>query len=101
MICLGIEGTAHSFSAGLVDSKGTVLGLESSMYFPPKGIHPRKAADHHAKAAAKVINSALKEAGVNENDVGLVAFSQGPGLPPCLRTAAAAARAFRSETGYQ
>lgn len=93
MICLGIEGTAHSFSAGVVDSGGRVRAAESSVYLPPEGIHPRKAADHHAGNAGSVVRRALEKAGVKEKQLGLVAFSQGPGLPPCLRTAASAARA--------
>ena len=60
------------------------------------GIHPREAARHHAEVAGKVITEALKKAKISPNNVKVVAFSQGPGLGPCLRTGATAARALAS-----
>jgi len=42
---------------------------------------------------------ALEEAGISLGDVDLVAFSQGPGLGPCLRTVATAARALSAWLG--
>lgn len=41
-----------------------------------------------------VLEGALKEAGVEREDIELVAFSRGPGLPPCLRTGAVFARSM-------
>jgi len=38
------------------------------------------------------IDSALEEAGLNFKDIDLISFSQGPGMGPCLRTVATAAR---------
>jgi len=60
------------------------------------GIHPREAARHHAEVAGKVITNALQKAKIHPSDVKVVAFSQGPGLGPCLRTGATAARALAS-----
>lgn len=101
MLCLGIEGTAHTFGAGLASSEGKVLSNVLATYKPAEGqgIHPREAANHHAEQAAPTIERALREAGVQASEVGLVAFSQGPGLGPCLRTAATAARAFAASLG--
>jgi N6-L-threonylcarbamoyladenine synthase len=94
-ICLGIEGTAHTFGVGIVDDSAKVLANEQSMYVPKEGgIHPREAANHHTEIAGDVIRKALEKAGVSKGDIALVAFSQGPGLGPCLRTAATAARAL-------
>jgi N6-L-threonylcarbamoyladenine synthase len=65
------------------------------MLRPPEGgIHPREAANHHAKELPGLISQALDDAEIGHNELGLVAFSQGPGLGPCLRTAATAARAL-------
>ena len=95
MICLGIEGTAHTIGVGIVDSNCRIFSNRYKMIASQKGgIHPREAANHHAKHVADLINEAIKEARLSYEDVDLVAFSQGPGLGPCLRTAATAARAL-------
>jgi len=95
MLCLGIEGTAHTFGAGIADSSGKILANSSKTYFPEKGgIHPREAAQFHAANARSVLDEALKSANVVIDDIDLVSFSQGPGLGPVLRTAATAARAL-------
>jgi len=92
VIVLGIEGTAHTIGAGIVDGN-RVLSSETSTYLPAKGgIHPREAAIHHAEFVAPVIQKALDGAGITMRNVDLVAFSIGPGLGPCLRVAATAAR---------
>jgi N6-L-threonylcarbamoyladenine synthase/protein kinase Bud32 len=97
MLCLGIEGTAHTFGIGVVDSRGKVLANASRTYVPAKGgIHPREAAQFQAANARAVLDEALETARISLEDVDLVAFSAGPGLGPCLRTAATAARALAS-----
>jgi N6-L-threonylcarbamoyladenine synthase len=98
MLCLGIEGTAHSVGAAVVaDEKGwaKVISNVIEMYRPTDGgIHPREAANHHAERVVPVIQQAIKNAKVDPSELDLVAFSQGPGLGPCLRTVATAARAL-------
>lgn len=95
MICLGIEGTAHTYGVGIVDDKCKILANVWKMYSPEEGgIHPREAANHHTEHANSVIKQALSKAGLESKDIDLVAFSQGPGLGPCLRTAATTARAI-------
>lgn len=95
MLCLGIEGTAHTFGIGVVDSKGRILANCWKTYIPESGgIHPREAARFHAQNAGKVVDEAMKTAGVSPEDIDLIAFSQGPGLGPVLRTAATVARAM-------
>lgn len=95
MICLGFEGTAHTFGAGIVNSDGEVLANSAEVYEPEEGgIHPREAAQKHSKNARKVLDDALEEAKISPEDVDLISFSQGPGLGSCLRTVATAARAL-------
>ncbi len=95
MLCLGLEGTAHTLGVGLVTDGGEILANRGEMYRPARGgIHPRKAANHHADHLQALLQTALQDAGVGLEEVGLVAFSQGPGLGPCLRTVATAARAL-------
>ena len=98
MIALGIEGTAHTIGIGIVEKEGercNVLVNKSMMYRPEKGgIHPREAANHHAQNFPLLLQESLKEASIEREDIHLIAFSMGPGLGPCLRTAATAARAL-------
>lgn len=97
MITLGIEGTAHTLGVGVVDSEKVVLSNVIDMYRPPSGgLHPREAANHHSDVVASVITKAVEEAGITLKDVDLVSFSMGPGLGPCLRVAATAARSLSS-----
>ena len=100
MLCLGIEATAHTIGAGVVDDKCRVLSNEMATYVPPEGgIHPREAANHHAEKVLPVIEAAMAKAGKSLSDMDLISFSQGPGLGPCLRTGATAARALAVSLG--
>lgn len=95
--CLGIESTADDFGVGIATFKGDILSNVSSGYIPKEGgIHPREAARHHTETADKVLHQSLCEAGVKPKDLSLIAFSQGPGMGPCLRTGATVARALAS-----
>ncbi len=95
MLSLGIEGTAHTCGVGIVDDRARVLANAYDTVRPEKGgIHPREAANHHAELVAPLIAKALDIAGVDPRELDVVAFSQGPGLGPCLRTVATAARAL-------
>ncbi|AIZ56038.1 tRNA N6-adenosine threonylcarbamoyltransferase [Candidatus Methanoplasma termitum] len=97
MITLGIEGTAHTLGVGVVDSEKKVLSNVIDMYRPPEGgLHPREAANHHTEVVASTITKAVEEAKISLKDVDLVSFSMGPGLGPCLRVAATAARSLSS-----
>jgi universal protein Kae1 len=96
-IILGIESTADDFSAGIATTQGQILANIISAYMPTEGgIHPREAARHHAEVAGQIIHTALKKAKIPPKQIDAVAFSQGPGLGPCLRTGATAARAIAS-----
>ncbi|ADJ14283.1 bifunctional N(6)-L-threonylcarbamoyladenine synthase/serine/threonine protein kinase [Halalkalicoccus jeotgali] len=91
MRVLGIEGTAWAASAASFDSETDDVFIESDPYQPDSGgIHPREAAEHMSEAIPRVIERALSAA----DGVDAVAFSQGPGLGPCLRIVASAARAL-------
>ena len=86
---LGIEGTAWNLSAALFDRD--LLALASRPYSPAQGgIHPREAAQHHASVMKELLGEVL----INPQQITGIAFSQGPGLGPCLRTVATAARSL-------
>jgi universal protein Kae1 len=95
--CLGIESSADDFSVGISTFNGKILANTIDAYVPLEGgIHPREAARHHAEVASKVLDAAVEESGVEPQNLSVIAFSQGPGLGPCLRTGATVARALAS-----
>ena len=93
MISLGLEGTAHTLGVGIMDDK-RVLADRRAIYQPREGIHPREASRFIAEKMKETLNAALDDAGITRENVDLFTFSQGPGLGPCLRTVATAARAL-------
>ena len=81
---LGIESTAHTFGIAIVDN-GKVLSNVRDMYTTEKGgIVPLDSAKHHAAVADKLFSDALTKAGITEKEIKAIAFSQGPGIAPCL-----------------
>ena len=84
VIVLGVESTAHTFGIGIVKN-GKILANSRVAYTTEKGgIIPIESARHHEKESARVYNEALEKSGINEKDIEAIAFSQGPGLAPCL-----------------
>ena len=89
MLCLGIEGTAHTVGVGIVDESCHILANVSATVRPETGgIHPREAANHHAEKVVPLVEEAAAKAGVRLKEVDLVAFSRGPGLGPQARALA-------------
>ena len=83
MICLGLEGTSHTFGASIVASKKNILSDVRDMLVTKKGgIIPVEAAEHHKKVAKRIIEEAILKAGYPKID--LISFSRSPGLPPSL-----------------
>jgi len=98
-IILGIESTAHTLSIGSVNGEGEPTRSHSAFFRPEAGgIHPREAADHHATKAGSLVKQVL-DSGIEPSNVDAIAFSQGPGLGPCLRVGASVARALGSKWG--
>ncbi|MFB6309627.1 MAG: bifunctional N(6)-L-threonylcarbamoyladenine synthase/serine/threonine protein kinase [Salinirussus sp.] len=93
---LGIEGTAWAASAAVFDVPEDDVTIYTEAYEPDSGgIHPREAAEHMAECLPAIVEQALEGAG----DIDAVAFSRGPGLGPCLRIAATAARSVAQRRG--
>lgn len=53
---------------------------------------PSEVADHHHAHAVEAVKKALLVSGKKMNEIDVIAFSQGPGLGPCLRIGAVVAR---------
>ncbi|MFH0949159.1 MAG: KEOPS complex N(6)-L-threonylcarbamoyladenine synthase Kae1 [Candidatus Aenigmatarchaeota archaeon] len=87
MISLGIESTAHTFGIGIVNDK-SILANTKSVYVPEKkgsGIHPVEAMNHHNKVKEDVLEQALTNASLKLDNIDIISYAAGPGLPPCLR----------------
>jgi N6-L-threonylcarbamoyladenine synthase len=98
---LGIESTAHTFSVSVVTSDGRILSNAKSVYKPPdgSGIHPFEASQNHLSAASRILSEAVGTSGISLEEVDAVAYSMGPGLGPCLRVGAVAARTLATSLG--
>jgi N6-L-threonylcarbamoyladenine synthase len=93
---LGIESTAHTFSASVATEGEGILSDVKDVYLPPEGsgIHPTEAANHHAAVAGRVIREAIAVSGRHKGEIDAVAYAMGPGLGPCLRVGAVSARSL-------
>ena len=98
MLSLGIESTAHTFGIGICDDEKIISNARDA-YGPIKGgIHPIEAREHHESVKDAVLEKALDDAEISLNDIDIIAYSAGPGLPPCLAIGLAAAKAAASQT---
>ena len=95
-MCLGIESTAHTFGASLVDDRDRIVTNVNSTYRPPVGvgIHPRKASEHLASVADSIVKTALSTKDGSSIGPDVIAYAAGPGLGPCLRIGATVGRAL-------
>jgi N6-L-threonylcarbamoyladenine synthase/protein kinase Bud32 len=91
MRLVGLEGTAWAASAAVYDTDHGTVVVETEAYQPETGgIDPSEATEHMRAAIPEVIDRILD--GLDEDAIDAVAFSRGPGLGPCLRVVATAAR---------
>jgi N6-L-threonylcarbamoyladenine synthase len=90
MIVLGIESTAHTFGIGVaISDKKTekikiVANCKHSYTTQQGGIILIEAARHHVMVRKNILQEALKKSKINLHQIEAIAFSQGPGLAPCL-----------------
>jgi len=99
MICLGIESTAHTFGIGIITDKGKVLANASDSYKTESGgLIPNELGWHHDEVKEKVLKNALETAKIKLKDIGLVAFSQGPGIGSALHVGLRTAKEISSES---
>ncbi len=85
-IVLGIESTAHTFGISIVKD-GKILSNEKKSYTTPDGgggMIPIEVAKHHIEIRDSIYERVLEKAEIKEEEIDVIAFSQGPGLPPCL-----------------
>jgi N6-L-threonylcarbamoyladenine synthase len=83
-IILGIESTAHTFGVGIVKDEKILANVRDMYTTETGGIIPTESAKHHARLSHELYGKALEVAGIKEEEIDCIAFSQGPGLAPCL-----------------
>lgn len=90
MNVLGIEGTAWNLSVAVVDEEKVHVMVDDAYVPKEGGIHPREASQHHAEVMPRILKKIFDL--FPKEKIDAIAFSQGPGLGPCLRVTATAAR---------
>jgi len=83
-IIIGIESTAHTFGVGVVKNGKVLSNVKRTYTTEAGGIIPMEAAKHHREVKEEVYDEALENANISEGEIDAIAFSQGPGLAPCL-----------------
>ena len=82
---LGIESTAHTFGVAVLDLKGEIISNVKRTYTTKSGgMIPLDVKKHHEEIANEVFIESLIKAGIKEDDIYAIAFSNAPGLAPCL-----------------
>ncbi|MGV8172142.1 MAG: bifunctional N(6)-L-threonylcarbamoyladenine synthase/serine/threonine protein kinase [Candidatus Woesearchaeota archaeon] len=98
LLCLGIETTAHTLGASIVEynqDKFNVLSNIRDMYKTEKGgLVPVQLSEHHVECFDRVIKEALEKSNKKIEEIQLIAFSQGPGIGHALRIGSAVARSL-------
>ena len=83
-LILGIESTAHTFGVGVVKNGKIISNVKDTYTTEHGGIIPMEAAKHHKEKCEEIYQNAVKYSGIKEENIDGIAFSQGPGLAPCL-----------------
>lgn len=96
MIVLGIESTAHTFSASVIDGdkKKVLSNIIKGFTTISGGMIPSKVADHHVEVFDEAIKKAILESKKRFSDIELISFSQGPGIGHTLKIGSMAARSL-------
>jgi N6-L-threonylcarbamoyladenine synthase len=101
-LILAIETSCDDTCAAVVTGAGDVLAsVVSSQGVHDRygGVVPEIASRHHLELVNAVVDDALRQAGADLDDVGLVAVTQGPGLVGALLVGMAAAKAVALALG--
>ena len=82
MNILGIESSCDDTSAAVLSGEGVKSNVIASQSIHVKfgGVVPELASRAHQKTITQTVNQALNEAGIQIEDIELIAVTQGPGL---------------------
>ena len=95
MLILGIETSCDETGVALYDTRDGLLGdalhSQVGLHALYGGVVPELASRDHVRRLVPLLRSVLAEAGRSVDDIGLVAYTQGPGLGGALLVGAAVA----------
>lgn len=98
MIVLGIETSCDETAASVVKDGSiilsSVIASQVEVHHLYGGVVPEIASRKHIEAIFPVVDSALKEAGIDKSQIDAVAVTQGPGLIGALLVGFSYAKAF-------
>lgn len=97
MIILAIETSCDETSAAVLNNKEVLSNIvvsQMDIHSEFGGVVPEVASRHHVTSITKVIEKALSEANITQEDVELVAVTKAPGLIGALLVGINAAKAF-------
>ncbi len=98
MIVLGVETSCDETAAAIVSDGRRVLSSVVSSQFDLHtahgGVVPELAARRHVTAVVPVVERALRDAGVDREDLDAIAVTEGPGLAGSLVVGMNAAKAM-------
>ncbi|HEY3249861.1 MAG TPA: tRNA (adenosine(37)-N6)-threonylcarbamoyltransferase complex transferase subunit TsaD [Ignavibacteria bacterium] len=96
LIILSIETSCDETSAAILQDNKVLSNIISSQFFHKEygGIVPELASRAHISSIDIIVNNAIKNSGVNKNDVNFVAATAGPGLIGSLLVGYNYARGF-------
>jgi len=107
VIVLGIESSCDETGVALVEScdgeplrlRGQALHSQAEMHAAFGGVVPELASRDHVRRIVPLLEKALAEAGCAVADIGLVAYTRGPGLAGALLVGAGFAVALGASLG--
>lgn len=103
MHILGIETSCDETAAAVVTDgrtvRSNVISSQIELHRAHGGVVPELAARGQVTAIIPVVEAALEEAGVTADDIGAVAYTQGPGLAGSLLVGVNAAKAYAWSLG--
>lgn len=95
-IILGIESSCDDTSAAILQN-GKILAnvvANQEVHKAYGGVVPELASRAHQQNIIPVVDSAIKQAGINKNDISAISFTNGPGLLGSLLVGSSFAKSF-------
>ncbi len=103
MFTLGIETSCDETAAAVVEGRRKILSnivaSQYDLHGKYGGVVPELACRRHIEIIEKVVETALDEAGIKDEDVGLVSVVRGPGLIGALLIGVTFAKSFSYAMG--
>ena len=96
IIILGIESSCDDTSAAIIKDRKILSNIIGSQKIHQQygGVVPELASRAHQQNIVPVVHEAIKEAGINKNQISAVAFTRGPGLLGSLLVGVSFAKSF-------